>query len=352
MLGHWCSEHVVKSYVNEIPLAACLASAGHHVSKGLYYVLKRDRIDREKYAALAEAVFPGGVEALEYWTKANQAGNLCDFSAENYLQVIQELSWVLLEDAAILIVEFPESECYKRHPVFKHELWPDFQSEVWELHHHAEAYPSQMEGLSPLAQCEVLKAELRGKDDMLKAKDDMIKELQDKFRSLGVQHEMVMAMPRLPGFGVPADPELLPPSETEGSHQAASTDGPPTSYSMEATTPHWSQSVSRDGWWKEDNEGLEGKPSPRTLFIQHGWKWIADVPDAQKPRNQQVHKLKRMVPRLWLYRDEILHNATMEVLDFQKAEEQAFEQFKAEAEEHGGWTNYRDATMIMQKTKQ
>eukprot|EP00884_Botryococcus_braunii_P010958 jgi/Botrbrau1/19864/Bobra.0797s0001.1 len=188
------------SYVNEIPLAACLASAGHHVSKGLYYVLKRDRIDREKYAAPAEAVFPGGVEALEYWTKANQAGNLCDFSAENYLQVIQELSWVLLEDAAILIVEFPESECYKRYPVFKHELWLDFQSEVWELHHHAEAYPSQMEGLSPLAQCEVLKAELRGKhdmlkakddmlkakDDMLKAKDDMIKELQDKFRSLGV----------------------------------------------------------------------------------------------------------------------------------------------------------------------
>eukprot|EP00884_Botryococcus_braunii_P010810 jgi/Botrbrau1/19730/Bobra.0635s0001.1 len=161
-----------------------------------------------------------------------------------------------------------------------------------------------MEGLSPIAQCEVLKAELRGKDDMLKAKDDMlkakddmlkakddmIKELQDKFRSLGVQHEMVMAMPRLPGVGVPADPELLPPSETEGSHQAASTDGPPTSYSMEATTPHWSQSVSRDGWWQEYNEGLEGKPSLRSLFIQHGWKWIAELPAAQKPKNQQVEK--------------------------------------------------------------
>ena len=51
-------------------------------------------------------------------------------------------------------------------------------------------------GILTLAQCEVLKAELRGKDDMLKAKDDMlkakddmlkakddmIKELQDKVR--------------------------------------------------------------------------------------------------------------------------------------------------------------------------
>jgi hypothetical protein len=59
-LGHWSGEHVVKSYVNDIPIHATLAAAGMKVKGGVcYYRLMRALIDRGPWEPLVEKIFPG-----------------------------------------------------------------------------------------------------------------------------------------------------------------------------------------------------------------------------------------------------------------------------------------------------
>ena len=64
--GHWSSEHVMTSYVKDIPLGTCLARAGLDPRKdGMIHVLKRGRVAREPYQELADMVFPGAREKLQ-----------------------------------------------------------------------------------------------------------------------------------------------------------------------------------------------------------------------------------------------------------------------------------------------
>jgi hypothetical protein len=71
MLGHWSGEHVIQSYVYEMPLQACLVRAGMSVSKGLVYVLPRDRVKREEYTELVETLFPGIFDTHKHWTEVS-----------------------------------------------------------------------------------------------------------------------------------------------------------------------------------------------------------------------------------------------------------------------------------------
>ena len=60
MLGKWLNDHMVKSYVNGIPLAAVLARAGH---LNMLHLLPRSTIEPDQ--ALLDAIFPGVEELLE-----------------------------------------------------------------------------------------------------------------------------------------------------------------------------------------------------------------------------------------------------------------------------------------------
>lgn len=60
MLGKWNNEHIVKSYVNGVPVAAVLARAGHD---NLLHLLPRSTIDADQ--SLLEQIFPGVEKRLE-----------------------------------------------------------------------------------------------------------------------------------------------------------------------------------------------------------------------------------------------------------------------------------------------
>ena len=60
MLGKWSNEHIVKSYVNGIPLSAVLARAGFH---RFVHMIPRSTV--EAPAALLDKIFPGIEDMLE-----------------------------------------------------------------------------------------------------------------------------------------------------------------------------------------------------------------------------------------------------------------------------------------------
>ena len=60
MLGKWNNEHMVKSYVNGVPVAAVLARAGHD---NLLHLLPRSTVEPDQ--SLLEEIFPGVEKMLE-----------------------------------------------------------------------------------------------------------------------------------------------------------------------------------------------------------------------------------------------------------------------------------------------
>ena len=60
MLGKWNNEHIVKSYVNGVPVAAVLARAGHD---NLLHLLPRSTVDPDQ--SLLDQIFPGIEKMLE-----------------------------------------------------------------------------------------------------------------------------------------------------------------------------------------------------------------------------------------------------------------------------------------------
>ena len=60
MLGKWSNEHIVKSYVNGIPLSAVLARAGF---QRFVHMIPRSTV--EAPAALLDKIFPGIEDMLE-----------------------------------------------------------------------------------------------------------------------------------------------------------------------------------------------------------------------------------------------------------------------------------------------
>ena len=60
MLGKWSNEHIVKSYVNGIPLSAVLAQAGF---QRFVHMIPRSTV--EAPAALLDKIFPGIEDMLE-----------------------------------------------------------------------------------------------------------------------------------------------------------------------------------------------------------------------------------------------------------------------------------------------
>lgn len=60
MLGKWNNEHIVKSYVNGVPVAAVLARAGHD---NLLHLLPRSTVDPDQ--SLLDQIFPGVEQMLE-----------------------------------------------------------------------------------------------------------------------------------------------------------------------------------------------------------------------------------------------------------------------------------------------
>ena len=60
MLGKWNNEHIVKSYVNGVPVAAVLARAGHD---NLLHLLPRSTVDPDQ--SLLDQIFPGVEKILE-----------------------------------------------------------------------------------------------------------------------------------------------------------------------------------------------------------------------------------------------------------------------------------------------
>ncbi len=60
MLGKWNNEHMIKSYVNGIPVAAALVRAGHD---NMLHLLPRSTVEADE--DLLALIFPGVEKLLE-----------------------------------------------------------------------------------------------------------------------------------------------------------------------------------------------------------------------------------------------------------------------------------------------
>ena len=66
MMGHWEHNHVVMSYINEMPFEVCLQRAGHP-SNAQHYFLPRAQMseeEKDEFKDLANAVWGCDVEEL------------------------------------------------------------------------------------------------------------------------------------------------------------------------------------------------------------------------------------------------------------------------------------------------
>ena len=60
MLGKWNNDHIVKSYVNGIPINACLSRGSH---TNLVHLLPRMTVEPDQ--VLLDCIFPGVEQRLE-----------------------------------------------------------------------------------------------------------------------------------------------------------------------------------------------------------------------------------------------------------------------------------------------
>jgi hypothetical protein len=100
----------------------------------------------------------GGQENAHY--KATNQKDQVDVSATNFLEVLCELSWVLLQDAAVLQDAHPELQFFKDLPVFSHSLWEEYKAKVLQEHLFADAFRPRSPDDSPEAQIEQLEKAL------------------------------------------------------------------------------------------------------------------------------------------------------------------------------------------------
>jgi hypothetical protein len=131
-------------------------------------------------------------------------------------------------------------------------------------------------------------------------------------------------------------------------------DGGQAGNPLSSVVDPWSGAIMLDSLWNEYNAGVEGKPSFRDLFLEHGLLWLKKVTHNTKS------KLTKFCGRLWLYRDEIMVANNMSWEDYKAAEEKAYKQMKTEAgmkdaagvKIYKSFRVYREATWKVQPTQE
>lgn len=97
MLGKWNNEHMVKSYVNGVPVAAVLARAGHD---NLLHLLPRSTVEPDQ--SLLEEIFPGVEKMLEEKKRVQNAALAMQQLAELPLRQLCRCAGICLSKSSAL----------------------------------------------------------------------------------------------------------------------------------------------------------------------------------------------------------------------------------------------------------
>lgn len=150
--GRWNTEIVTKVYLSNLPREAMLANAGFSPKISNEYFLPRASV--EPPASLASQIFPD----LDAWlarhqdvahgiiarragkisTREDNADNVQeDMAALGFLSLLKKLRTVILQDAPILMAEFPSATIFQR-PIFKTDEFRAWAYKVQEVHSAAQ----------------------------------------------------------------------------------------------------------------------------------------------------------------------------------------------------------------------
>jgi hypothetical protein len=67
-----------------------------------------------------------------------------DHAAQYFLEVMEELAWVYLQDTAILMDDYPEHPSFHITRILRHPQWAAFRDAVLDLHLRAPTFPNQV----------------------------------------------------------------------------------------------------------------------------------------------------------------------------------------------------------------
>ena len=118
-LGHWDKSRMNLHYSSGVSRSGAKAMAGHKAEDGSYYLSRECLLPP---SSLQKLVFPRVEESWEYQRSIPVA--VRDRAAQAFLETLEWLRIVILQDAVILSEKYPDSPLWKKRPF---DL-PEFQS--------------------------------------------------------------------------------------------------------------------------------------------------------------------------------------------------------------------------------
>ena len=134
-IGNWSTDVFGSTYSSQVPLAAMRTLSGSDKRRGSYQNSRTTFINEEKYGSLARLIFPW----IEHITAKS---NLKDRpTARAFLNMLRNMRWVILQDAAIMLSDDKREHVLFNYPVFKTVLFNEFRINL--LHHMRKNHASE-----------------------------------------------------------------------------------------------------------------------------------------------------------------------------------------------------------------
>jgi hypothetical protein len=121
-LGNWNPSTQEKSYSSKLPMKAIRTMAGFTASDRMHY---NPRVSVEPPLALRAMVFPWVEDSLKAVMEKTAEDGVDRYTAVCFLKLMQDLRNVVLQDAAAMVVKYPDRRRHAlfRIGVFRHVEW-------------------------------------------------------------------------------------------------------------------------------------------------------------------------------------------------------------------------------------
>ena len=138
-MGNWAADVFQKNYSKRLPLGALRVLAGFSKERGYYKNTRTTFTGGHKYIELWHRIFPWVDDVL------NDNGITKFDTAKSFLELLRNLRWVILQDAALLTTVYGRKHCmFSNSPeIFESDLFKDYANDL-QRHMNASIDPNDV----------------------------------------------------------------------------------------------------------------------------------------------------------------------------------------------------------------
>ncbi|RLN74418.1 hypothetical protein BBJ28_00022643 [Nothophytophthora sp. Chile5] len=272
--GHWNEDTMEKTYLGKLARGTMRALAGYPPQGGGFWIPRATIEPSEK---LKETIFP----EVESWITDLQSRENTDKAALAFLEMLQFLRIVLLQDAPVLIDLFPQSSAWN-HPVFASLDFVEFKTKVLAAEKEAvdPAANSLRHVLPDLAR--LMETGFHGMNFRMTAMTAQLGSIDQRLSSLEGLMEHVSIHPTQ--SDQPASSHVVTmadPRETETPASGRCTAPVIHQYSLDRNLS------DVESVWREFALGLPGRPAVRLLEATYKNKWRSNDAESRFYRKRR-----------------------------------------------------------------